>query len=109
LKTWELLGAQEALFSTPFVNDYYYYYYYYEDNEGDDDDNNNNNNKELTAEMYRIWNVKAKVILVNNGGNCNRPEVIHTVPEQHTGKERDQGTTENSHIVHCTHTAEVLM
>jgi hypothetical protein len=103
LKTWGLLAAQEALFSTPFVNDYYYYYY--EDNE----DDNNNNNKDLTEEMYRIWNVKAKVILVNNGGNCNRPEVIHTVPEQHTGKERDQGTTENSHIVHCTHTAEVLM
>jgi hypothetical protein len=48
LKNCELLATQEALFSTSFVN--------YDD---DDDDN-----KHLTAEIHRVWNVKAKVISV---------------------------------------------
>jgi len=28
------------------------------------------------------------------------------MPEPHTGKARNQGTTENSHIGQCTHTLE---
>ena len=32
--------------------------------------------------------------------------MTQTVPEQHTGKARNKGTTENSHIGHCTHTTE---
>jgi hypothetical protein len=28
------------------------------------------------------------------------------MPEQHTRKAQNQGTTENSHTGHCTHTAE---
>jgi uncharacterized protein YpmB len=33
-------------------------------------------------------------------------KITQTMPEQHTGKARNQVTTENSHIWHCTHTAE---
>jgi hypothetical protein len=32
--------------------------------------------------------------------------IIHKIPEQHTGKARNQVTTENSHTEHCTHTSE---
>jgi hypothetical protein len=32
--------------------------------------------------------------------------IIIIIREQHTRKTRSQGTTENSHIGHCTHTAE---
>jgi len=32
--------------------------------------------------------------------------VIQKIREQHARKTRRQGTTENSHIGHCTHTAE---
>jgi hypothetical protein len=39
-------------------------------------------------------------------GNCNHLTIIQKIPEQHTGTALNQGTTENSHIVHCTHTAE---
>ena len=38
-----------------------------------------------------MWNIKTEVI---------------PVKEQHTRKPRSQGTTENSHIGHCTHTSE---
>jgi hypothetical protein len=33
-------------------------------------------------------------------------KVIQKIPEQHTRNPRSQGATENSHIGHCTHTAE---
>ena len=42
----------------------------------------------------------------NNRSNWNDLEVIQKIPEQHTGKARNQGPTENSHIGHCTHTLE---
>ena len=44
----------------------------------------------------------------NNRGNWNHLKIIHTrtIPEQHIGKARNEGTTENSHTGHCTHTAE---
>jgi ribosomal protein L14E/L6E/L27E len=39
-------------------------------------------------------------------GNWNHVKIIQTIPEQHTGKARHQGTTENSHTELCTQTAE---
>ena len=42
----------------------------------------------------------------NNRGNWNHLKIIQTVPEQHTGRARNQGTTKNSHTEHCTHTSE---
>jgi len=48
---------------------------------------------------------KGKIDTSKNTGNWNHLNIMQTVPEQHTGKARYQGTTENSHIGHCTHTA----
>ena len=42
----------------------------------------------------------------NNRDKQNRIKIIQKIPEQHTGKARNQGTTENSHTGHCSHTAE---
>jgi hypothetical protein len=42
----------------------------------------------------------------NNRGNWNHLNIIQKIPGQHTGKARNQGATENSHIGHCTHTSE---
>jgi hypothetical protein len=52
---------------------------------------NNNNNKSGIS---------------NNRGNRNHLRIIQKIPEQHTGKTRNQGTTEQSHIGHCTRTTE---
>jgi hypothetical protein len=52
-----------------------------------------------------MWNVKANVMLVIIGLTGTR-YVAQTIPEQHTGKARNEGITKNSHIGHCTHTAE---
>jgi hypothetical protein len=61
--------------------------------------------KDLTILTQRIWNVKNKSYTSNNRGNWNHLQIIQKIPEQHTGEARNQGTTENSHIGHCTHTA----
>ena len=46
----------------------------------------------------------------NNKSNWNHLRTTQTVPEQHTGKERDQGTTKNSYIFGTAHILrEVLM
>jgi hypothetical protein len=42
----------------------------------------------------------------NNRGNWNHHKMIQKISEQHTGKARNQGATENSHIGHGTHTSE---
>jgi hypothetical protein len=42
----------------------------------------------------------------NNRGHWNHLEIIQIIPEHHTGKAQNQGTADNSHIGHCTHTAE---
>jgi hypothetical protein len=42
----------------------------------------------------------------NNRSNWNRFKIVQKILEQRTGKARYQGTTENSHIGHSTHTAE---
>jgi hypothetical protein len=39
-------------------------------------------------------------------GNWNNLKIIQKIPEQHTRKAQNQGTTENSHIGHGTHTLE---
>ena len=41
----------------------------------------------------------------NKRRNWNHFKIIEKIPEQHNGKVRNQGTTENSHIGHCTHTS----
>jgi hypothetical protein len=49
---------------------------------------------------------KNKCDTSKNRGNWNHLKIIQKIPEQHSGKARNQGATENSHIGHCTHTAE---
>jgi len=41
----------------------------------------------------------------NNRGDWNYLKITQTIPEQHTGKSRNEVTTENIHIGYCTHTA----
>jgi hypothetical protein len=41
-------------------------------------------------------------------GNWNHIKIIQKIPEQRTGKSRNQETTENSHIGQGTHTAESI-
>jgi hypothetical protein len=52
-----------------------------------------------------MWNVNTKVIPVIIGAT-GTISVIQKIREQDTGKTWSQGTTENSHIRHCTHTSE---
>jgi len=40
----------------------------------------------------------------DNNNNNNNFKITLTIPEQHSGKVRNQGATENCHIGHCTHT-----
>jgi hypothetical protein len=40
----------------------------------------------------------------NNRDNWNHLKIIHKISEQHTGKTQNEGTTENCHIGHGTHT-----
>jgi hypothetical protein len=40
----------------------------------------------------------------HDSGNWNNIKVVQKNLEQHTGKAPNQGTTEISHIFHCTHT-----
>jgi hypothetical protein len=42
----------------------------------------------------------------NDRGNWNLHKIIQKTPEQLTGKARNQGTTENSHVGHSTRTSE---
>ena len=53
-----------------------------------------------------MWNVKTKMIPVKIEATGDYFKVIQKIREQHTRKTRSQGTTENSHIGHCTHTAD---
>jgi hypothetical protein len=39
-------------------------------------------------------------------GNWNNLKITQKIPEQRTGKARNQGIIENSHIGHCTQTAQ---
>jgi hypothetical protein len=58
------------------------------------------------VECKNKWNIKTKVILVTIGATGTISKLIQQIPEQHTKNAQNQGTTENSHIGHCTHTAE---
>jgi hypothetical protein len=40
-----------------------------------------------------------------NMGDWTHLKIIRKIPEQHTGKARNQGTAENSRIEHCTNIA----
>jgi len=69
---------------------------------------NNNNNK-----MYRPYNrntahveCKNKCDTSNSRGDWDYFNVIQKIREQHSRKTLNQGTPENSHIGHCTHTSE---
>ena len=42
----------------------------------------------------------------NNRGNWNYLKINQKIPAQRIRKARNQGTTENSHIGHCTLTSE---
>ena len=42
----------------------------------------------------------------SNSGNWNRFRIIQNISEQHEWKTLLQGTTENSHIEHCTRNSE---
>jgi hypothetical protein len=53
-----------------------------------------------------MWNVKTNVISVIIGANRNDIKIIQKIPEPLTGKARNQGAAENSHIGHCTNTSE---
>jgi hypothetical protein len=41
-----------------------------------------------------------------NRGEWNHLKITQKIPEQHTGKARNQGTKENSHTGHSTHMSE---
>jgi hypothetical protein len=53
--------------------------------------------------------VKEKCYTSNYWGDWNHFKTVQTVPDQHTRKAQNEGTTKtkkNTHIGHCTHTAE---
>ena len=63
--------------------------------------------KDLTIEIQRMWNVKTKKgDTGSNRGDWDYFKVIQKIHQQHTRKTSSQGTPENSHIGHCTHTSE---
>ena len=68
--------------------------------------NNNKSNINNNIEIQRMWNVKTKVIAVIIGttGTVSKSfrKYVSNIPGKHEVKE----LTENSHIGHCTHTAE---
>ena len=61
--------------------------------------------KDLTIEFQSMWNVKNKSDTGNKKGDWNHLKITQTIPELHNRKVRNQGTTKNSHIEHCTQTA----
>jgi len=63
-------------------------------------DNNNNNNNNNSNNR-----VKTKVIPVNIGAT-GTIRITQKISKPHTGRAQNQGTTENSHIGHCTHNSE---
>ena len=49
---------------------------------------------------------KSKFDTSNSKGNWNHLRIIQKIPEQHSMKARNQGTTEDSHTGYGTHTSE---
>ena len=60
--------------------------------------------KDLTIEIQRMWKVKTKGDTSNNRSDWEHFKIIQKIHKQHTRKPWSEGTTENSHIGHCTHT-----
>jgi hypothetical protein len=64
--------------------------------------------KDLITEIQRTWNVKAKVIRVIRRATGTISQALrqfrNSIPGKHEIKELQQ--KKNSHIGHCTHTAE---
>ena len=59
--------------------------------------------KDLTIEIQRMWKVLIPVIIGATGTISESfKKYISNIP----GKPCSEGTTENSHIGHCTHTSE---
>ena len=56
--------------------------------------------KELKTQKESMWNVKPKVI----PRKWKHLRITPTIPEQHTGRARNQGTAKKSHNGQCTHT-----
>jgi len=85
------------------------------DTRNNNNNNNNNNSKEaekilkykdLTIEIQRMWNVKTKVIPVIIGAAGTISKSFRKYVSNIPGKHGVKGTTENSHIGHCTHNSE---
>ena len=57
------------------------------------------------TEKQCMQNVETKAI-PSNWDKWNHFKLIQKIPEPHTQKAQNKGTTENSHIGHCTHTLE---
>jgi len=60
-------------------------------------------------EIHRLYNInvtdvefKNRSDASNNRGSWNDLRIILKIPEQRTGKARNQGTTVNNHIEYCT-------
>jgi len=60
--------------------------------------------KDLTTEIQHTWNVKTKVIPVIMGTTGTISKSFRKYVSNR--KTRSQGTPENSHTGHCTHTLE---
>ena len=52
--------------------------------------------KDLIIEIQHMWNVKAIVIPVIIGTNETIPKITQKIPEQHTRKLRNSGTTKTA-------------
>ena len=49
--------------------------------------------EDLTVAIQRMWNVQSKTDTSSNIGNWNHLQIIQKIPDQQTGKARNQGTT----------------
>ena len=69
--------------------------------------------KKEAENIYKTYNrntvdveCKNKNDISHNGGYHNHLMIIQNIPEQRTGKVRNQVITANSHVGYCTHAAE---
>jgi hypothetical protein len=62
--------------------------------------------KDLTIEIKRIWNVKTRAIPVITGATGTISKSFRKYVSNIPGNHEVKGTTENSHIRHCTHISE---
>ena len=62
--------------------------------------------KDLTIELQRMWKLKTRVIPVIIGATGTISKSFRKHVSIIPGNHISEGTTENSHIGHCTHTSE---